>query len=185
MHINIYVIKIHGFTGATCCLLIAQEGVERIQFTSTAEYIVLNDKKKVAKLSLTDPDPLMPEQFQTDNEDIFQGDYLLVDITSLKNLQKGNRPFQFLQSAREILTKEWEDFDDDMDIDALTAADEDFLLYYQRIDTTTKSCRTKTTSRAKGGNNKRRASGKDEVVPSDDDDDNASNKKPRRSTRSW
>lgn len=121
----------------------------RIHFTTTDQYTVVDgNKKKLAKVHLKDPEPPMPTDFSMFKCET--GDYVLVSIGYLIAGQTGSKQHIFRQDDRMILTKEWEGYDEDLTVEDLLDLDEDFLLYYQCIDTTSgANCTTKPDKRAR------------------------------------
>jgi UDP-2,3-diacylglucosamine pyrophosphatase LpxH len=137
--------------------------VEHIQFTTKHEYTLMNFKSKIAKLQLLDPEPKMPTSFGKKYK-VKQGDYVLVKADTIKNLQPRGTNSLFLMVEAEIMTEDWQPFQEDMSVDDLMAGD-DFLLYYQRIDATTHACKVVPTQREKNKIGKKR-NGKAEVEES-------------------
>jgi hypothetical protein len=79
-----------------------QELVDKIHFTTKDIYTIVNAaKKKIAKITLTDPEPIMPEDFDI-YEDTVRGDYVLVKVTSIQKL--GTATYNFKQVDGEVLT---------------------------------------------------------------------------------
>ena len=129
-------------TQNTCFMQV--EMVDRVHFTTRDTYTCMNNKgQAVFKCKLSDPDPKMPPGFE-DVPDTKQGDYLMVQADSIKDLQRGASRFKFNPADKLILTAGWEEFDDSMGVADLQ---EDFLLYYQQLNTKTASCKEKPTAR--------------------------------------
>jgi hypothetical protein len=126
----------------------AQDAIERIQFTVKDEYTVLHDnlKTKLGKIRLTDPEPKMPSGWET-FDDVSQGDYVLVSAHSVVDIQKAKKKYVFDSEAGDILTKEWLVCEENMSLADLTGGD-DFLLFYQRIDTGGRVCAVPSTGRS-------------------------------------
>ena len=119
----------------------------RIQFTTKDEYTIkCPDDKKVAKMSLKDPQPVKPDDFSLFHA--VTGDYVLVDISTLQNQQRGQKQYIFRMADALILAQDWSAYEEDMNVEDLKTADADFLLFYQRIDTSTAACKTKQDNRA-------------------------------------
>ena len=132
--------------------LFLYDQVTRIQFTNKDTYVLINEKgKKIARVTLSDPEPFIPETFLTDNPETQQGDYVMVKCDSIVNLQAhAKEPYIFAQVDKEVLQGgSWDVFYEDLTLDDIVALEEDFLLFYQRIDTTTKACKTPKTARGK------------------------------------
>ena len=118
----------------------------KVHFDTKSSYIVMNDKgTPIFKCKLADPEPSMPEGFDLVPNTV-QGDYVRVHAPTVIDVQRSNRKYHFHSSEQLILTLGWEEFDDAMGAEDLVAGD-DFLLYYQQIDTKTAACKIKKTAR--------------------------------------
>jgi hypothetical protein len=79
-----------------------QDMVDKIHFTTKGIYTLVNhSKKKIAKLTLTDPEPIVPETFDL-YDDTVRGDYVLVKVSSINKL--GAASYNFKQVDGEVLT---------------------------------------------------------------------------------
>jgi len=142
-----------------------QDEVTQIQLTTKAPYTVKSHtNKKLCTVTIADPQYALDPDFDL-YPDTKLGDYVLIRGFGIINLQTGKSQHTFKQKDGEVLTKDWEAFEEDMTVADLVELEDDFLLYYQRIDTDTKACKTTSTSRAKPTKNK----GKDETSEGEDD----------------
>jgi hypothetical protein len=150
--------------------------VERVHFDTKSTYTVnSNHGKAVFKCKLTDPDPKMPAGFDQ-VVDVQQGDYVLVSAKTAVDVQRGNNKFLFKTVDQLILTLNWQEYEEDMALQDLMEAKEDFLVYYQLIDTNTDNCKSKQTARA----STKVSSDEDTADDSKPEDDEVAPKKPKK-----
>jgi hypothetical protein len=124
--------------------------VTKIHFTTTSEYKVQRPDKRnksIFKCYLQDPQFPVPKEVPAGLEEMpAVGDYVLVKAETIKDLQTAKGRYKYDPKDSVVLTKDWEAFDDLMDVNDLWSVG-NFLLYYQEIDTTTSACKTKPTER--------------------------------------
>ena len=151
--------KCYGYLGGTKnkdnnCVTFTQiyaygvqaDEVTRVHFDTKSTYtVMINKGTAIFKCKLADPEPCMPDGFDL-VPDTVQGDYVRVHATTVVNMQRSNRKYRYDGGEHLILTLGWEEFDDSMGAEDLLAGD-DFLLYYQQIDTKTAACKIKKTAR--------------------------------------
>jgi hypothetical protein len=141
-----------------CYLCGAQDLVDKIHFTTTDLYTVLQpgSKKKLFKCYLADPQPPLPPKTPEVLEDMpALGDYVEVVASSIKDLQTGKKKYNYEAEGLYVFTKDWQGFDDEMAVSDLKGGD-NFLLWYQDIDTTASVCKTKPTARDAQAGKKRK-----------------------------
>ena len=156
-----------------------QDEVNKIQLTTKETYTVRShNNKKLCTVTIADPEYALDPDFEL-FPDVKLGDYVLVRSFGIVNLQTGKSQYVFKQKDGEVLTREWEAFEEDMTVADLVELDDDFLLYYQRIDTGTKACKTPQTSRAKPTKNK----GKEETSEGEEDKKQAGKKPAKKRKR--
>ena len=130
-------------------LHVQDDKVERVQFTTKDKYKVFGAGKKVVmSVSIRDPQPKVPDDFDL-WDDVTLGDYVLVRLSSVTNLQKGKLQYTFRPDEGTLLTSKWEAYEEDLTVDQLVALGEDFLLYYQRVDTSGKASKIVKGARSK------------------------------------
>jgi hypothetical protein len=100
------------------------------------------------KVYLEDPQPAVPDTFDGDSSTTI-GDYVLVDYSSIKDVQTGKSNYIFHANEGWILNEDWEEFADDMTVHELKEHGANFLLWGQRIDTKAAACKVPTTARGK------------------------------------
>ncbi len=124
--------------------------VTRIHFTTTSEYKVQHPNKHtktIYKCYLQDPKFPLPEEVPAFLEEMpALGDYVLVKADTIKDHQARGTRYKYDPKDGVVLTKDWEAFDEYMNVADLQSVG-NFLLYYQDIDTTTLACRTTKTGR--------------------------------------
>lgn len=105
-------------------------------------------KRKLFNFVIRDPEPEMPEGW-----DLFDptgpGDYVMVRTDSMTNLDKLKTKYYFTAEQGEVLTHDWQKFDEDMSILDLSELPNDFLLYFERIDGSGHKSMVKKTERDK------------------------------------
>ena len=126
------------------------DDVIKVQFTTKGNYTVMQPgqpTKKLFKCYLADPQPPLPAVLPVGMEDVPSlGDWVEVQASSIKDLQTAKKKFKFLEDGLHILSTDWEAFQEDMSVHDLKIG-ENFLLYYQYLDTTAAVCKTKATAR--------------------------------------
>jgi hypothetical protein len=119
--------------------------VSGLHLDTKSTYTVMNKMgAPIFTCKLADTVPCVPEGYNF-MPNTKRGDYVRVDATTVEGVQGSQRDFRFRSSDHHLLALGWAEFEDNMGVNDLL--DEDFLLYYQRIDSKTAACPIKTPAR--------------------------------------